>query len=76
MAKLSRAQIIIAILAVIAIAGGVWRWQSHKAGGAGGALSIATAGPMTGEYAAFGDQMKHGAQKAVDDINAKGGVLG
>ncbi len=39
-------------------------------------LNIATAGPMTGEYAAFGDQMKHGAQKAVQDINAKGGVLG
>ncbi len=39
-------------------------------------LNIATAGPMTGEYAAFGDQMKHGAQRAVLDINAKGGVLG
>jgi branched-chain amino acid transport system substrate-binding protein len=39
-------------------------------------LNIATAGPMTGEYAAFGDQMKHGAQRAVQDINAKGGVLG
>ena len=39
-------------------------------------LNIATAGPMTGEYAAFGDQMRHGAQKAVFDINAKGGVLG
>ncbi len=43
---------------------------------AGDSLSIATAGPMTGEYAAFGDQMKHGAQRAVLDINAKGGVLG
>jgi branched-chain amino acid transport system substrate-binding protein len=39
-------------------------------------LNIATAGPMTGEYAAFGDQMRHGAQRAVLDINAKGGVLG
>jgi branched-chain amino acid transport system substrate-binding protein len=39
-------------------------------------LKIATAGPMTGEYAAFGDQMKHGAERAVADINAKGGVLG
>jgi branched-chain amino acid transport system substrate-binding protein len=39
-------------------------------------LNVATAGPMTGEYAAFGDQMKHGAQRAVQDINAKGGVLG
>jgi branched-chain amino acid transport system substrate-binding protein len=39
-------------------------------------LKIATAGPMTGEYAAFGEQMKRGAEKAVHDINAKGGVMG
>src|SRR5215813_7166120 len=39
-------------------------------------INIAVAGPITGEYAAFGDQMKHGAQRAVADINAKGGVLG
>ena len=39
-------------------------------------LNVATAGPMTGEYAAFGDQMRHGAELAVKDINAKGGVLG
>jgi branched-chain amino acid transport system substrate-binding protein len=37
---------------------------------------IATAGPMTGQYAAFGDQMKRGAEAAVRDINAAGGVLG
>ena len=37
---------------------------------------IATAGPMTGQYAIFGEQMKRGAEKAVADINAKGGVLG
>jgi len=39
-------------------------------------INIATAGPMTGEYAAFGEQMKRGAQKAVLDVNAKGGVMG
>jgi len=39
-------------------------------------LNVATAGPMTGEYAAFGDQMRHGAEQAVKDLNAKGGVLG
>jgi branched-chain amino acid transport system substrate-binding protein len=31
---------------------------------------------MTGAYAAFGSQMKVGAQKAVADINAAGGLLG
>lgn len=39
-------------------------------------IQIATAGPMTGQYAAFGQQMREGAQQAVDDINAAGGVAG
>jgi branched-chain amino acid transport system substrate-binding protein len=39
-------------------------------------IQIATAGPMTGQYASFGAQMKAGAEQAVEDINAAGGVLG
>ncbi len=39
-------------------------------------ILIATAGPMTGQYATFGEQMKNGAIMAVADINAAGGVLG
>lgn len=39
-------------------------------------ISIAVAGPMTGQYASFGEQMKAGAEQAVADINAKGGVNG
>jgi branched-chain amino acid transport system substrate-binding protein len=39
-------------------------------------ILISTAGPMTGQYASFGEQMKRGAEMAVADINAKGGVLG
>jgi branched-chain amino acid transport system substrate-binding protein len=39
-------------------------------------IKIASAGPMTGEYASFGKQLKDGADQAVADINAKGGVLG
>ena len=41
-----------------------------------GPIRIATAGPMTGQYAAFGAQMRAGAEQAVTDINAAGGVLG
>ncbi len=37
-------------------------------------LIIATAGPMTGQYATFGDQMRRGAEMVVADINAAGGV--
>jgi branched-chain amino acid transport system substrate-binding protein len=39
-------------------------------------MVIATAGPMTGPYASFGEQMRRGAEQAVADINAAGGVLG
>jgi branched-chain amino acid transport system substrate-binding protein len=49
---------------------------SMPSANAASTLNVATAGPMTGEYAAFGDQMRHGAERAVQDINAKGGVLG
>jgi branched-chain amino acid transport system substrate-binding protein len=39
-------------------------------------IRIAAVGPMTGQYAAFGEQMRAGAEQAVADINAAGGVLG
>ncbi len=39
-------------------------------------VKVGVAGPITGEYAAFGKQMTDGAELAVADINAKGGVLG
>ncbi|MBN8903952.1 MAG: ABC transporter substrate-binding protein, partial [Rhodospirillales bacterium] len=39
-------------------------------------VHIATVGPMTGEYAAFGQQMKAGAEQAVADINKAGGING
>ncbi len=39
-------------------------------------IVIATAGPMTGQYASFGAQMQAGAEQAVEDINAAGGVNG
>jgi len=46
------------------------------AGAAHADVNIATAGPMTGQYAAFGAQMRAGAEQAVEDINKAGGVLG
>ena len=39
-------------------------------------IVIGAAGPMTGAYATFGEQFRNGAEKAVEDINAQGGVLG
>jgi branched-chain amino acid transport system substrate-binding protein len=39
-------------------------------------MVIGVAGPMTGQYASFGQQLKNGAEQAVADLNAQGGVLG
>lgn len=39
-------------------------------------LLIGVAGPMTGPYASGGQQMRNGAEMAIADINARGGVLG
>ncbi len=39
-------------------------------------ILIATAGPMRGQYAALGEQLRRGAEQAVTDINAAGGVNG
>jgi branched-chain amino acid transport system substrate-binding protein len=38
--------------------------------------TIAIVGPVTGQYASFGQQMKNGGEMAVEDINEAGGVLG
>ena len=39
-------------------------------------IVIAVAGPMTGSNATVGEQFRRGAEMAVADLNAQGGVLG
>src|SRR5579862_1755939 len=46
------------------------------AGTASAQVKMGVAGPITGPNAAFGAQLKNGAQQAVDDINAAGGMNG
>ena len=46
------------------------------AGSAAADVKIGVAGPITGGSAAFGAQLKKGAEQAVEDINAAGGILG
>ncbi|MFV0475289.1 MAG: branched-chain amino acid ABC transporter substrate-binding protein [Pikeienuella sp.] len=46
------------------------------AGAAAADIKIGVAGPMTGQYASFGAQFKIGAEQAVADINAAGGING
>jgi branched-chain amino acid transport system substrate-binding protein len=46
------------------------------AGAAQAQVKIGVAGPITGPNAAFGAQLVNGAEKAIADINAAGGILG
>ncbi len=46
--------------------------QAHAAG----TIKIGVAGPLTGDQGAFGQELKNGALIAVEERNAKGGVLG
>ncbi len=49
-----------------------WRWRAPRTA----QIKIGVAGPITGPNAAFGAQLKNGAEQAVEDINAAGGILG
>ena len=59
------------VFAAVALAAGI-----AACGQKSDEIVIATAGPMTGSNAVFGEQFRHGAERAVADINAHGGVLG
>ena len=45
-------------------------------GGGGDTTKFAVGGPVTGSNAAFGSQLKQGAEQAIADLNAGGGILG
>ena len=57
-----------AALALTAVAGSSARADE--------AIKIAVVGPFTGAVASIGEQVKRGAEMAVTDLNAAGGVLG
>jgi branched-chain amino acid transport system substrate-binding protein len=46
------------------------------AGAASAQVKFGVQGPITGPNASFGAQLKNGAEQAVTDINASGGILG
>ncbi len=49
---------------------------ARPADGEAADIVVATVGPMTGQYAIFGEQLRRGAELAVAMVNAQGGVLG
>ena len=62
------AGLLIALAAALAVSG--------CGGGDDNPTPVAVVGPITGQYASFGAQMKNGGEMAVADINEAGGVLG
>jgi branched-chain amino acid transport system substrate-binding protein len=63
-------------IAAFAVMGATAAFALMGATAAQADIVIGVAGPMTGSEAAFGEQFKRGGAKAIEDINAKGGVLG
>ncbi len=61
---------LMAVLGVAAIAASCGGGEKDKS------TPVAVVGPITGQYASFGAQMKNGGELAVEDINAAGGVFG
>lgn len=60
-------------LLAVAVVGGL---SLSSLAGAADTVKIGVAGPMTGGYAAFGEQFWRGASQAAEDINAAGGIDG
>lgn len=66
------------VLATLMVAGCVALSSCGKSGGdaASDELLIGGIGPLTGDYANYGNSVKNGAELAVSEINAAGGVNG
>ncbi len=67
-------KILLALVVVAAVAVGWYVMRPSLQGDS--QIIIAVAGPMTGQYSTFGEQMQKGAEQAVKDINAAGGIMG
>jgi len=64
-------------IAVLVVAGcGSSGGSSGGSSAAPAAFKVGVAGPMTGQYATYGASHKAGAQIALDELNAAGGVNG
>ncbi|MEV0838443.1 branched-chain amino acid ABC transporter substrate-binding protein [Actinocatenispora sera] len=73
-----KTKLAVALVAVstLALSGCQGVFGGSDKGGSDGPITLGMAIPMSGSSSAIGPYMKNGAQLAVDEINAKGGVLG
>lgn len=66
--------ITVATAAVLSSLAGCGGGTSSGSSKAGGAVKIGAVGPITGAAAIYGQAVKHGAEIAVEEVNAKGGL--
>jgi branched-chain amino acid transport system substrate-binding protein len=62
----------ITISSLLAAAGGLGAWAAQG----GATIHLALTAPITGDYAEYGNNFKNSVGLAIEEINAKGGVLG
>lgn len=70
------AAVLAAVPGIVLVAGCGSSDDSTASTGADATITIAMEGPLTGEQASNGQDMLRGVQLAVDEANAKGGILG
>jgi len=68
-------KIILWLIVAIIVIGGIWYGVTKKPVEKG-AIKIGFIGPLTGEAAIYGTSPKKGADLAIEEINAKGGING
>jgi branched-chain amino acid transport system substrate-binding protein len=66
----------VAVVAVIGTIGVLAACSSNSGGGSSDPIKIGVVGPQSGPLAEIGENQVAGAQVAVDQINAAGGILG
>ena len=66
----------ILLAVVVMVAAAVAGWYVLRPGQQNDDIVIAVVGPMTGSTSSIGEQYRKGAEQAILDINAAGGVLG
>ncbi|MDD4990015.1 MAG: ABC transporter substrate-binding protein [Candidatus Pacebacteria bacterium] len=67
---------IVGVIAGLAIMGLVWYGASAQSSNQGDTIKIGLMGPLTGDAAIYGASPKKGAEMAIEEINANGGING